>query len=210
MNRVFTFIAVLLFSINAGAETGIEAATDDVGDTDFTIENAGDAEITVDDDTAAEARVKTGIRVMTPTGRHVLLMEDQTWEYVEIEPGNPDSSAVMTVANIQTLRNACKIGLRLQNNLGFKIKSLVPSFTAYTGDSVRYETVSKSFSSIKPTLDQYRQIQFIGLRCEDISHILVHGADHCYMGPLDKFTAETGICLSYVHVQASDLIEISK
>ncbi|MGB5340259.1 MAG: hypothetical protein WBO06_14335, partial [Gammaproteobacteria bacterium] len=55
MNRLFTFIAVLLFSINAGAETGIEAATDDVGDTDFTIGNAGDAEISADDDTAAEA-----------------------------------------------------------------------------------------------------------------------------------------------------------
>jgi hypothetical protein len=200
MNRVFTFIAVLLLYASASAETDMEAAADD----------AGDADIAADFDTAAETRVKTGIRVMTPDGRHVLLMEDYTWEYVEIEPGVPDSSAVMTVANIHKSRNACKIGLKLTNNLGFKIKSLVPSFTAYTGEGVRYETVSKAFSSIKPTLDQYRQIQFIGLRCEDIDRIQVHGADHCNMGPLDKFTQEMGKCLGYIHVQASDLIEISK
>lgn len=200
MNRVLTCIAVLLFSVNSSAETGSEVAVDDVGD----------AEIATDYDTAAEMPVKTGIRVMTPNGRHVLLMEDHTWEYIEVEQRLPEESAVLTVANIKTLSNACKVGLKLKNNLGFKIKSLVPSFTAYTGDGVRYETVSKSFSSIKPTLDQYRQIQFIGLRCEDIGHILVHGADHCSMGPLDKFSVEQGICLGHIHVQASNLIEISK
>ncbi len=156
------------------------------------------------------SRDSEGIKVITPDGRRVLLRPDNTWEYIQVEQGQPSQSALIEVANIKELRNACRIGLRLTNNLGYEIKSLVPSFSAYTRDGVLYDTVSKAFSSINPTRDQYRQIQFIGLRCADIERILVHGADHCSMGQIDKFNETEGECLSHIHVQASDLIAISK
>jgi hypothetical protein len=155
-------------------------------------------------------RTEEGVEVVIPDGRRVLLRNDHTWDYIEVEQGDPTASALLEVANIKELRNACNVGLRLTNNLGYKIRSLVPSFTAYTVEGVRYETLSKAFSSIKPTRNQYRQIQFIGLRCQDIGHINVHGAGHCSMGRLDKFNDEEGECLGLIYVQASDLIKITK
>jgi hypothetical protein len=155
-------------------------------------------------------RTGEGVEVVIPDGRRVLLRNDHTWDYIEVEQGEPTASALLEVANIQELRNACNVGLRMTNNLGYKIRSLVPSFTAYTTSGVRYETVSKAFSSLKPTRNQYRQIQFIGLKCQDIGHINVHGAGHCSMGRLDKFNDLEGECLGLIYVQASDLINISK
>lgn len=190
----------MLFGANLCAETA--------ADTDDELFTGGlfEPDMEAGDMVPAEA----GIAVRTPDGRRVLLMDDQTWKYIEVEQGLPSESALMEVANIKELSNACKIGIRLTNNLGYFIKSLVPSFSAYNQDGVLYDTVSKAFSSIKPTKDQYRQIQFVGLRCRDISHIQVHGAEHCHMGELDKFNEEEGECLSHIYVQASDQIRISK
>jgi hypothetical protein len=200
---LYLMAAVLLLSGGyARAETDIEASPD-------TMFDAGDEPVT-EDVTVSVTRTKEGIEVITPDGRHVLLRHDNTWEYIQVEQGEPSKSALIEVAKIKELRNACKVGLRLTNNLGYKIKSLVPSFSAYTRDGVLYETVSKAFSTIKPTRDQYRQIQFIGLRCQDIDHIVVSGAGHCSMGPMDKFNEAVGECLSHIYVQASDLINISK
>jgi hypothetical protein len=200
-----TMATVLLFSggfSRAETDAGPEASSD-------TLFVAGDEPVT-EEVTVTVTRTKEGIEVVTPDGRHVLLRHDNTWEYIQVEQGEPTKSALIEVANIRELRNACNVGLRLTNNLGYKIKSLVPSFSAYTSDGVRYETVSKAFSTIKPTRDQYRQIQFIGLRCREIDRIIIHGAGHCSMGPMDKFNEAEGECLSHIYVQASDLINISK
>lgn len=179
-----------------------------------------DADIEVASDVAPESdtkdvtvtvtQTKEGVVVITPDGRRVLLRDDHTWEVIEAEQGDSSASAVISVANVSGLRNACKVGLRLQNNLGYNIKSLIPSFSVYNRDGVLFETVSKAFSSIKPTRNQYRQIQFIGITCENIGHVRVHGAGHCSMGELDKFNEAEGECLSHIHVQASDLIKFIK
>ena len=160
--------------------------------------------------TVTVTHTNEGIMVVTPDGRRVLLRDDHTWEVIEVDQEDPSISAVISVANTRGLRNACKIGLRLENHLGYNIKSLIPSFSAYTTDGVLFETTSKAFSSIKPTRNQYRQIQFIGITCEDIGHVRVHGAEHCSMGPMDKFNEAEGECLSHIHVQASDLIKLTK
>lgn len=160
--------------------------------------------------TVTVTHTKEGVVVVTPDGRRVLLRDDHTWEVIEVDQEDPSTSAVISVANTRGLRNACKIGLRLENHLGYNIKSLIPSFSAYTTGGVVYETVSKAFSSIKPTKNQYRQIQFVGITCEDIAHVRVHGAEHCSMGRMDKFNEAEGECLSHIHVQASDLIKITK
>lgn len=155
-------------------------------------------------------RTSEGVMVITPDGRRVLLKNDHTWEVIEVVHGDPSTSAVLTVANIRGVRNACTVGLRLENNLGYTIKSLIPSFSVHTQDGVSFETVSKAFSSIKPTRNQYRQIQFIGITCDDIGHVRVHGAEHCSMGLMDKFNESEGECLSHIYVQPSDLIRITK
>jgi hypothetical protein len=210
MKKYFTSLlctmaaALLLSGGGARAETGAdpEASPDNLLE-------SGDEPVT-EEVTVSVTRTREGIEIITPDGRHVLLRHDNTWEYIQVEQGLPSKSALIEVANIKELSNACRIGLRLTNNLGYKIKSLVPNFSAYTRDGVLYETVSKSFSALKPTRDQYRQIQFIGLRCQDIDRIMVHGAGHCSMGPMDKFNESEGECLSHIYVQASDLIKISK
>ena len=108
------------------------------------------------------------------------------------------------------MNDACRIDLRMQNNLGFKIRSLVPKFAAYNTEGVLYESRSTSFGAIKPTRDQYQKIQFNGIGCNQISLLKVHSAAHCTMGEIDKYNEEEGQCLSHIFVQPSDLINISK
>ena len=160
--------------------------------------------------TVTVTRTKEGVEVVTPDGRHVLLKDDQTWEYLEVEQSSPEKSAVLAVVNVKELSNACDIGFRLTNNLPYKIKSLVPSFSAYNKDQVLFDTQSKSFNSINPTRSQYQKVRFIGITCPEISHIKLFGADRCTMGPFTKFDSAEGECLKRVYVQSSDRIKVLK
>ena len=151
-----------------------------------------------------------GVTVLMPDGRRALLRDDHTWVYIETGPAPVEGTALLEVANVQDATRSCKIGFRLTNNLGYQLRSLVPSFSAYTSGGVRYETVSKSFHSIKPTRDQYQQIRFNGIACGDIERVVVHGADRCNMGVIDKFNEEEGECLSLITVVPSKLINVTK
>jgi hypothetical protein len=193
---------LLLVGLNAGAETptGIEAGPDSTATT------AGGTETV----TVTVTQTDEGIEVVTPEGRHVLLKNDHTWEYLEVEQPPAEKSAVLSVLNIKQLRNACDIGFQLTNNLPYMIKSLVPRFSAYTKDQIVFDTLSTSFDSIKPTGSQYKKILFIGISCPDILYIKVHGGDRCTMGPFTKFDSDEGQCLKQVYVQESDLIKVMK
>lgn len=150
------------------------------------------------------------IEAVTKDGRQVILKDNKTWEYIQRTDGDPSKSAVLSVVNVEDLVSTCTIGLSLQNNLGYKIDGLVPTFSAYKVGGLRFESTSKSFSSIKPTRDLYREIQFYGIGCSEIDHVLVHDADQCDMGELDKYNNEKGECLSHIFVEPSDLINIRK
>lgn len=184
----------------------------------ISLNTIADAEIATDSEVGAESetvtvtvtRTKQGIEVVTPNGRHVLLRDDYTWEYLEVEQLPADESAVLAVVNIKELSNACDVGFRLTNNLPYKIKSLVPSFSLYNRDQVLFDTQSKSFNSIKPTRSQYQKVRFIGITCPEISHIKLLGADRCTMGPFTKFDSDEGECLKRIHVKESDLIKVLK
>ncbi len=203
--------AVLLISLNAGAEDLTDFEVDPLvpSDTEY-----GDADAAGNEDsetvTVTVTRTKEGVEVVTPNGRHVLLKDDFTWEYLEVEQLPASESAVLEVVNIKDLGSTCDIGFRLTNNLPFMIKSLVPRFSAYTRDNVNFDTRSKSFNSIKPTGSQYQQVRFIGIACKDISHVKLHGADRCTMGPFTKFDSGEGECLKRVFVQESALIKVIK
>jgi len=197
-------VAMLLISLNLSAETVTDVEIDPSIPSDAA---DGDDSETV---TVKVTRTKEGVEVVTPNGKHVLLKDDFTWEYLEVEQLPAGESAVLEVVNVKELGNTCDIGFRLTNNLPYKIKSLVPRFSVYTGDQLMFETRSKSFNSIKPTGSQYQKVRFIGINCKDIAHIKLHGADRCTMGPFTKFDSGEGECLKRVYVQESDLIKVIK
>ena len=205
-------VAVLLVSLNVSAETETDIETDplfpaDTLDAEVSGPGTGDESDTV---TVKVTPTSEGVEVVTPNGRHILLKDDFTWEYIEVEQLPAEESAVLEVVNIKALRDTCDIGFRLTNNLPYTIKSLVPRFSAYTKDNVKFETRSKSFNSIKPTRNQYQKVRFIGIGCPDISYIKLHGADRCTMGPFTKFDSGEGECLKRVYVQESELIKVTK
>ena len=203
--KAFPFLiaaVLLLVGLNAGAET----PTDIEDGSDSAADNTGNTETV----TVTVTHTDEGIEVVTPEGRHVLLKNDHTWEYLEVEQPPAEKSAVLSVVNIKKLRNACGIGFRLTNNLPYLIKSLVPRFSAYTRDQIVFDTLSTSFDFIKPTGSQYKKITFIGISCPDILYIKVHGGDRCTMGPFTKFESNEGECLKQVYLQESDLIKVVK
>jgi hypothetical protein len=160
--------------------------------------------------TTVNAASETDIKAVTLDGRPVLLKDDQTWEFTEIEQGDPSNSAVLTVTRIWDMEKACKLQFRLQNNLNFRISTLVPRLTVMNKEGVVYDSKSIAFASIKPTNDKYTDVQFERIGCHEISHIKVHGAAHCRMGDIDQWNEEEGECLSHIYVEPSDLINISK
>jgi len=151
------------------------------------------------------------LEAITSDGRMVVLYENHRWEFVEIEHGDPKSSAVLVVTELKEMQEACGMQLHLQNNTGHKIRSLTPRLTVYNEENIVFDHKSVSFTSIKPGRDQYRRLQFNGIGCHEIRWVRVHDAEHCMIGSaIDMFNAEEGQCLSLIHVVPSDLINISK
>ena len=150
------------------------------------------------------------IEAKTDDGRRVVLKEDHTWDYIEISEGDPATSAVLTVMNIQEMQDACRLEFRLQNNLGYKISNLVPRFGVYNQDGILFDSSSKSFTTIKPTKAEFAKVQFSGIGCHEITHIKVYDAARCKMGNIDQWNEEEGQCLRLLYVEPSELINITK
>ncbi len=154
--------------------------------------------------------IDADMELVTPDGRRVLLKENHTWEYVEQAEGPNTGNALLRVERRVELSNSCLLGLRLTNNMEVRITNLVPMFSAFTQDDVRYETVFMSFFGIKPTRDQYQEIRFTGIKCQDIAYVKIHGGDRCSVGELNKYSPQKGVCLKLIQVEPSDLVKISK
>ncbi|MCB1688489.1 MAG: hypothetical protein KDI33_08390 [Halioglobus sp.] len=156
------------------------------------------------------AAAETDITAVTIDGRQVLLKADNTWEFIEVTQGDPSVSAVLTVSRIWDMDKACKLQFRLQNNLSYRISTLVPRLTVTNREGVIYDSKSIAFASIKPTNDKYTEVQFERIGCQEISHVRVHDAARCRMGDIDQWNEKEGECLSHIYVEPSDLINISK
>jgi hypothetical protein len=117
---------------------------------------------------------------------------------------------VLTVVKRTELANGCRLGLKLANQTAYQVQSIVPQFSALTRGGVVFETIFAAFTMLKPTKEQYQEITFKGIRCEDVARITVHGADRCTVGDLTRFSPATGECLRHIRVTESDLISISK
>jgi len=157
-----------------------------------------------------ELAAQSGVYAVTGDGRRVLLNADNTWEYAQVESRDPESSAILSVTEVVEMDTACKLQVKLENKLGYRISSLVPRLSVRNQDGVVYMERSLSFTSIKPTDSKYTEVQFTGIGCRDISQVWVSDASRCKMGEIDQFNEEAGQCLSHIYVEPSDLINISK
>jgi hypothetical protein len=150
------------------------------------------------------------IHAFTSDGRQVLLKDNNTWSYVESGQGDPSKSAVLTVTEVVEMGDACKFQFRMQNNLGYRISTLVPRLAVKNLDGIIYETKSVSFTSIRPTKAEYTEVQFTGIGCHEMQQVTVFDASRCRMGDIDQWNEEQGQCLSHIYVEPSQLINITK
>ena len=145
----------------------------------------------------------------TVDGRQVLLREDGRWEYMQPD-ARPERSALLSLENRFPLARGCRLGLRLQNDLLAQVRTLVLRFTAFKGDGIPFETVSRGFSFIKPTMSQYQEIDFRGITCDEISAVQVTAARNCHVGELTKYSASADDCGALVEVVPSDILPFAK
>lgn len=151
------------------------------------------------------------VTITIPDGRKVLLRDNGTWSVVEEKQDSENRRyASLTVEKKFQLPRGCKFGLRLQNDLSARIRTLVLRFTAYKGNEIPFETVSRGFSYVKPTASQYQEIKFRGVSCDEISSIEVSAARNCHVGDLTKYSAEAHHCLNLVAIKNNEIVPIAK
>jgi hypothetical protein len=166
--------------------------------------------------TVFSSAAQADVELIAPDGRRILLKDNGTWLYLEADRTastiNKEGEAILVLERKVERGKGCRIAVRLQNNLPYEIRSLVPYYSVYRANGVIYDTVSgpSSFTSLKPGDAQSREIDFVGISCQDIARVQVVGGDRCEMGDLTKYSATTGQCLERVRVVKSDLLRFDK
>ena len=151
------------------------------------------------------------LTAVTSDGHEVLLRDNGTWTYIHLDTDKKGAPlARLTLENKSDLARGCRLGLRLQNDLPEQIRTLVLRFTAYKGEVIAFETVSRGFSYIKPTNSQYQEISFRGIGCDEIRVVEVTAARNCHVGEITKYSASADACLKLVEVEPSKILPIAK
>lgn len=160
---------------------------------------------------------RADFEVTGPDGRRIVLKDDGTWRYAEAGKESappaakpPKDEAVLTLERRVEVGPNCRFGFRLANDLSYEIRNIVPYFTVFRANGVKYDSRGVGFFSIKPGNSTYREIEFAGITCQEIARLQVSGGDRCIMGDLDKFSSETGACLERVRVVPSELVRFEK
>jgi len=83
-------------------------------------------------------------------------------------------------------------------------------FTAYKNETIAFETVSRGYSYIKPTMSQFQEVSFRGITCDEITSVEVFAARNCHIGDLTKYSASAEDCLQLLTVRPSDIMVISR
>ena len=167
-------------------------------------------------ETVLSSAAQADVELTAPDGRRILLKDNGTWVYVEADRGadtiNKEGEATLALERKAERGKGCRIAVRLENNLPYEIRSLVPYYSVYRANGVIYDTVSgpSAFTSLKPGDGQSREVDFVGISCQDIARVQVVGGDRCEMGELTKYSATTGQCLARVRVVKSDLLRFDK
>lgn len=150
------------------------------------------------------------VRATTEDGRQVILRSNGTWVPASAGQESSEGKAVLTLETKEPRNRVCRLGLRLQNNTPETIRSLVLRFTAYIDGNITFETVSRGFTFIRPTLSQFQEIDFRGISCDEIVSVELSAARNCHVGDLTKFSATPGDCLDIVRLEPSSLLPIVK
>jgi len=158
----------------------------------------------------ASTAAHADIQATTKDGRSVLLKDNGLWEFVTENATAEEPKANLKLEKLEDIPNGCRLGLRLNNQLNAHIRTLVLRFTAYKEGDIAFETVSRGYSFIKPTKNQYQEIRFRDLSCKDIDKVQVQAAHNCHVGELTKYSASEDACLDLVRVAESKLKTIYK
>ena len=158
--------------------------------------------------------VAADLEAVTSDGRKVILRSDNTWQYVDDDGmASEDSELEKLLLSLRRIDGGgatCSIVVRLDNTSTYRVKSLVPQFSAYNKDNVALITKFEDFLSIKPTSHQDAEVDFRAVRCDEIAYIKVHGGDKCTMDDMVRFSSDKGKCLKRVKVIPSELVQFSK
>jgi len=120
------------------------------------------------------------------------------------------AAAVLNVHMRKSYKDACKYGMTLTNNLPFKITNLTFRLTAIINGNVPFDTQNKNFYEIPPGEQQYREMTFQGVTCEEIDRIEVTDPGRCALAELNRFNAEPGDCYKFSDVADSRLVKVVK
>ncbi len=107
--------------------------------------------------------------------------------------------------------DACMLGMTLTNNLDIRVTNLSIRMTAYIRGNVEYDAITRNFTQVKPTEQQYREATFMQIRCDEIDYIGITDPGRCAIGDdMNRFTAQPGDCAQFVDVAVSPLITVRK
>ena len=120
------------------------------------------------------------------------------------------AAAVLSLHTRKSFANACKYGLTLTNNLPFKITDLSFRVTAIIDGNVPFDSQTKNFSQMRPSEQQYREITFQGVTCNQIKRIEVADPGRCTLDTLNRFNANPGDCAKFSDLATSRLVNIVK
>ena len=120
------------------------------------------------------------------------------------------AAAVVSFHTRKAYDNACKYGITLTNNLPYKITDLTFRFTAIINGDVPFDNQSKNFYELRPSEQQYRELTFQGVRCNQINRIEVTDPGRCILDNLNRFSAAPGDCAKYSEIAPSRLVNVVK
>lgn len=214
MKRLLTASLLLVFSWStASAETGADASTD-FGPQALEAENPsgglpalpGLDEIMPDlGEEEIESAVSEEAATSTPTPAATVAIDSAALNLDEVVP------ALLTVERQKQHATACQYWLKMENRLPFKIRNLALRFSAYVKDEnydepVLFDTEIRSFSELRPSDSQFRDIFYEYADCGKLAFIRVQDAGRCSAGTLNKFSSQSGDCIRFVEVKPSSIV----
>jgi hypothetical protein len=127
------------------------------------------------------------------------------------EPEEKFVPALLRITKVKQYETACQYWLKLENRLPFSIRNMALHFSAYIMEEgydnpVLFDVSTRSFSEMRPTDSQYRDIFFEHTRCDRLSFIKVEDAGRCAIGELTKFSSQSGDCSRYLEIQPSGVV----
>ena len=116
-------------------------------------------------------------------------------------------SAVLSLHQRTVLQNGCRYGLTLSNNMTVPIADLPLRFTAFNNNDVRLQSVTRSFFDVRPTAQQFAQIDF-QFDCHIIERIAVSDPGRCVVGELTRRSGAPAACLNLIDIPQSPFVDV--